>query len=418
MTRPVLPDVIPAGTRLDGWQIVEFLDEGGEGRLYRVRSLADPRHFGALKIRRPDGISTRETFLAEAAFVRSQPIPGFMPRWFADGVWEGEPYYVMELTDPLPRCLTFRRAFDTLDRLVEAVEALHRAGYYHGDLKPKNLGRIEGRVVLLDFGSLRPRLATDALHALTGTRAYMADELRAEGRTSRHSEIYALGCTLRGLCGSAARTAYAALIEQATDETGRSPIHTLSDFRRALRQRQAAFSHQLVRHLFLRKFKLRLILGTSAAVCLLGAALAAGYVATHRRDKIILSELQRDPSPVPTSPARCDDAVSRSNLERWVDAARRENAQAKDLAEEGLRLYAAREYARAFDLLSRAAEDPACTDGRVFGKLAECYLRGRGCAADEKKSALFAQRAVSFGDETGSRCLRPLALGQDAAKGK
>jgi len=90
-----------------------------------------------------------------------------------------------------------------------ALEATHRAGLVHRDVKPQNVMLTRsGRVKLLDFGvATAPLGAADASparvkerslrgFALFGTPDYMAPEQVAGGAIDRRTDIYALGCVL------------------------------------------------------------------------------------------------------------------------------------------------------------------------------------------------------------------------------
>jgi serine/threonine-protein kinase len=91
-------------------------------------------------------------------------------------------------------------------QLAEGLEAAHRAGVIHRDLKPGNL-RVtpEGRLKILDFG-LAKRLRGDAAsvasltatepNTLTGTPAYMAPELLRGAPADERSDLYAAGLVL------------------------------------------------------------------------------------------------------------------------------------------------------------------------------------------------------------------------------
>lgn len=90
------------------------------------------------------------------------------------------------------------RARRCLAQLVAGVEALHRHGVRHGDLKPTNiLVTADGHLRILDFG-LAARLTTDGSgeHGLIGTPAYLSPEqCRGEPATTA-SDWYAVGATL------------------------------------------------------------------------------------------------------------------------------------------------------------------------------------------------------------------------------
>lgn len=77
---------------------------------------------------------------------------------------------------------------------IESVADLHRAGLFHGDLKPAHLLFAEGRVELLDFGAAA--FANDVAQASRQTTpAYAAPEREVSG-PSAASDVYSLGCVL------------------------------------------------------------------------------------------------------------------------------------------------------------------------------------------------------------------------------
>lgn len=82
--------------------------------------------------------------------------------------------------------------------IAEGLDALHRAGLVHRDLKPGNLFLEEdGRVRILDFGLARPEgvgATVTAEGMLLGTPEFMAPEQFEGRRATRASDLYALGC--------------------------------------------------------------------------------------------------------------------------------------------------------------------------------------------------------------------------------
>jgi hypothetical protein len=89
-----------------------------------------------------------------------------------------------------------RRLRNSLIQLAHGVLALHQEGLLHLDLKPANvLVENGGRVVILDFGLVRPQSARAESQMFCGTPAYMAPE-QTEGRAGRPADAYAIGVML------------------------------------------------------------------------------------------------------------------------------------------------------------------------------------------------------------------------------
>jgi eukaryotic-like serine/threonine-protein kinase len=94
----------------------------------------------------------------------------------------------------LPEALWFMR------QAAEGLDALHRAGWMHGDLKPGNLFLSpEGHVTLLDLGFARGPDETGSAvdRCVLGTCNYLAPEwITSSLRADIRSDIYSLGVVL------------------------------------------------------------------------------------------------------------------------------------------------------------------------------------------------------------------------------
>lgn len=90
------------------------------------------------------------------------------------------------------------RAVDIVTQTAAALDAAHRAGLVHRDVKPSNIVvRRDGVVYLIDFGIAHGAGSTalTASGLAVGTWAYMAPE-RFTGNTDARADIYSLGCVL------------------------------------------------------------------------------------------------------------------------------------------------------------------------------------------------------------------------------
>jgi tetratricopeptide (TPR) repeat protein len=102
-----------------------------------------------------------------------------------------------------------QRLCEVFFQLVDALDAIHRVGRVHRDVKPSNvLVTDAGRVVLLDFGLISElqsqHFRPTGEHSFSGTIRYMAPEQAMAKDVGPSADFYALGVMLYEiLCGEA-----------------------------------------------------------------------------------------------------------------------------------------------------------------------------------------------------------------------
>lgn len=194
-----------------GYDVERELASGGMGTVFlaRQRSLGRPV---AVKIIRPE-LHTAvavERFREEAQILAGFSHPNIVPIHDAAEA-DGMPYYVMEylrgdtVADRLRRGALPAREARKLGRdLLAALEAAHKRGVIHRDVKPSNIFLVDGRAVLVDFGIAKRRRDTprplEALPpdssltvpgAVVGTLDYMPPEQACGEEATERSDLYA-----------------------------------------------------------------------------------------------------------------------------------------------------------------------------------------------------------------------------------
>ncbi|MBI5497586.1 MAG: protein kinase [Deltaproteobacteria bacterium] len=182
------------------------LGRGAMGVVYRARDTVLNRPV-ALK-RLPEAMASdaeaRTRFLAEARAAAGLNHPCIVTVYDA-GVERGAPYLAMELvegpvlTQVVPQKIHPARALVYCAAIASALDAAHKAGIVHRDVKPGNIlmGK-DGRVKLTDFG-IAAALSGGGKDGVTGTPYYMSPEQVMGGDVDGRADIYSLGCVLYAL---------------------------------------------------------------------------------------------------------------------------------------------------------------------------------------------------------------------------
>ncbi len=194
-------------TLANRYRIVRLLGRGGMGAVY----LADDEVLGepvALKVISSglshDRRAALERFRREASAARRVSAPNVIRIHDLGETPDGHPYISMEhfAGKPLSAVIAARGTldnddgYDILGQICDGLEAAHKAGVIHRDLKPQNvLVGPRNSVKIIDFGlaksSFMPEMTATGL--IMGTPHYMSPE-QVRGRdVDARSDIYSLG---------------------------------------------------------------------------------------------------------------------------------------------------------------------------------------------------------------------------------
>ncbi|MEU4403613.1 serine/threonine-protein kinase [Streptosporangium sp. NPDC023963] len=205
-----------AATVLAGrYRLDELIGRGGTGEVWRGYDLR-PGWAVAVKILAPEvaDAATRERFAREARTAARVVHPNVVTV-LDMGEHEGRPYLVMELLTGRDLAaelagrgpLSVSETCHLAGQAALGLDAAHRAGVVHRDVKPANLHLgAAGVLKVVDFGTAR--VATEAAMRLTsagsviGTAAYLSPEQILGEPGNAASDLYALGCVCYELlCG-------------------------------------------------------------------------------------------------------------------------------------------------------------------------------------------------------------------------
>ena len=217
------PNALPVGYRLGEYEIQTVLGSGGFGITYKAHDHNLDKAV-AIKEYLPSDFSVRvgaivkpkssaskddyawglERFIDEARTLArfDHPHINKVHRYFQDN---GTAYLVLEYVDGdmLSALLKSKGRFNEagvrrmLDELLDGLNAVHKAGYIHRDVKPANIiFRRDGSAVLLDFGAARQAIGQRSqmlTSILTPGYAPVEQYLNTVDAMGAWTDLYSLG---------------------------------------------------------------------------------------------------------------------------------------------------------------------------------------------------------------------------------
>jgi hypothetical protein len=207
------------GVVVDGrYRVVAHIADGGTGAVFSAFDLRHRREV-ALKVLRPALShlpSAVRRFLAEAVVAGRLDDDRIARTFDARISLEGCPFHAMELltgrtlADRIAAVgrLEVAEALAVARELAGALEHAHRAGVFHGDLKPENVFLVDDgegavRIKVIDFGggspvdgAVQPIRCPAVASEVLGTPAYMSPEQVRGDPVDVRTDLYALGVVL------------------------------------------------------------------------------------------------------------------------------------------------------------------------------------------------------------------------------
>ena len=201
---------VPADeTEFGRYRLFELLGTGGMGSVYRAHDTLLGRDV-AVKVLRPELATEpgyQDRFRREAYAAGRLANPHIIPIYEA-GEINGRLYLAMPIVDGVDLHhlleqagpMSPQQAVRVVEQVAVALDAAHKSGLVHRDVKPSNLLTVGGEFVyLIDFGLVHEATPTRLTRTdiAPGSPAYMAPErFKAGTIADARADVYSLACVL------------------------------------------------------------------------------------------------------------------------------------------------------------------------------------------------------------------------------
>lgn len=193
------------GDKVDGYQVLDWLGEGGMATVYRVRSKSSGGETLALKLIKPEHAADptfRRRFEREVGLSRKLTHPNIVR--LVDSGQDGERLYLaLEYVDGAtmtsllrPSGMPLASLYPHLEGLLDGLMFAHDLGVVHRDLKPENIMLdAKGQAKIADFGLARSDEAGKVTKTgdSMGTPAYFPPEQITGAQPTWAADQYSLG---------------------------------------------------------------------------------------------------------------------------------------------------------------------------------------------------------------------------------
>jgi serine/threonine-protein kinase len=194
---------------IPNYRVIEKLGVGAQTRVFRARCMRTGKDYTVklVKLVKPEDATLIDLLRTEYAIGSTIDHPVIRKvyelRLMRQRLRVRGAILFMEYVEGLTLAdKAFQRPLDDILRIFAEVarglEAMHRAGYVHADLKPNNIMvAVDGTVKLIDLG--QSAKIHEAKTRVQGTIDYMAPEQVQRGVLDHRTDVFGLGATLHKL---------------------------------------------------------------------------------------------------------------------------------------------------------------------------------------------------------------------------
>ena len=201
---PTVDPFVP-GTRICGrYNVHQVIGVGAIGSVYLVTDIAHGNMPLALKVLKRELHNQPvmlKRFMREAELMRKVDHP-YVVRMIEHGQVDGYHFFTMELVEGTTLDIILQngrigydRSIKLVGQLCEGIDAIHRAGIIHRDMKPGNVLILnDGSPKITDFSVSRPFLSNlTKQNEILGSLGYVAPEIFLGQETTQAVDLYSLG---------------------------------------------------------------------------------------------------------------------------------------------------------------------------------------------------------------------------------